>query len=142
MVNVLSTMAQVQPKPGKPTLKKDDNALGVVTGVIAMEGPQAKGSLAISFPKAVILDIHRRMLHEEKTEVDDMVKDLTGELANMVLGGAKGLLEKEGFNFGLTLPTVQVGEGHVVQHPYKGPKILLPFTVDAGEFYVEICFQE
>ena len=141
MVNVLSTMAQMQPKPGKPSLKQDDKALGVVTGVIAMEGPQAKGSLAISFPKPVILDIHRRMLHEEKTEVDDMVKDLTGELANMVLGGAKRTLEEQGFSFNLTLPTVQAGEGLPVAHPYKGSKILLPFTTDVGEFYVEICFE-
>lgn len=141
MVNVLSTMAQLDPKPGKPSLKSGDEALGVVTGVIAMEGPQANGSLAISFPKAVILDITHRMLREEKTEVDDMVKDLAGELANMVLGGAKGLLEKEGFDFGLTLPRIQAGEGHVIEHPYNGPKILLPFSIDAGEFYVEICFE-
>jgi len=141
MVNVLSTMAQMQPKPGKPSLKQDDKALGAVTGIIAMEGPQAKGSLAISFPKAVILDIHKRMLHEEKSEVDDMVKDLTGELANMVLGGAKRLLEEEGYSFGLTLPSVQAGDGEPVVHPYKGPKILLPFSTDVGEFYVEICFE-
>jgi chemotaxis protein CheX len=142
MVNVLATMAQMEPKAGKPSLKQDDKALGVVTGVIAMEGPEAKGSLAISFPKPVILDITKRMLREEKAEVDDMVMDLTGELANMVLGGAKRLLEEQGYHFGLTLPSVKAGEGLPVEHPYKGPKILLPFTTDAGEFFVEICFEQ
>ena len=142
MVNVLSTMARLSPVPGKPSLKKDNKALGVVTGVMAMEGSQAKGSLAISFPKEVILDINKRMLHQEKTEVDDMVKDLTGELANMVIGGAKKILMDEGYDFGLSLPSVITGSDHVVEHPYSGPKILLPFTCEPGDFFVEICFQE
>ena len=100
MVNVLSTMAKLNLAPGKPCLKQDDKALGVVTGIMAMEGSQAKGSLAISFPEEVILDIYKRMLHQEKTEVDDMAKDLAGEIANMVIGGAKKILLDEGYDFG------------------------------------------
>lgn len=141
MVNVLSTMAQMVPKPGRPSLKTDDSAPGVVTGLIAMEGAQARGSLAISFPKAVILDIVKRMLREEKTEVDDMARDLTGEISNMVMGGAKGLLEEDGYHFGLSLPTVLFGEGHTIHHGVDGPRILLPFVAEPGEFFVEICFE-
>jgi chemotaxis protein CheX len=140
MVNVLSTMAQMEPKPGKPSLKTHDTAPGIVTGLIAMEGEQASGSLAISFPTVVILDIVKRMLREEKTEVDDMARDLTGEISNMVMGGAKGLLEDEGYHFGLSLPTVLFGEGHTIRHGVDGPRILLPFSAEAGEFFVEICF--
>ena len=36
MVNVLSTMAQLEPKPGRPTLKDDSKARGVVSAVISM----------------------------------------------------------------------------------------------------------
>lgn len=36
MVNVLSTMAKLEPKPEKPSLKKDDIALGEVTGIMSM----------------------------------------------------------------------------------------------------------
>ena len=142
MVNVLSTMAKLHPTPGKPTIKKDNQALGAVTGIIAMEGEQAKGSLAVCFPKAVILDINKRMLHEEKTEIDAMVEDLTGEIANMVIGGAKKIFEDEGYSFGLTLPRVVSGPDHTIDHPVVGPKILLPFTSEPGEFFVEICFEE
>lgn len=142
MVNVLSTMAKLNLAPGKPCLKQDDKALGVVTGIMAMEGSQAKGSLAISFPEEVILDIYKRMLHQEKTEVDDMAKDLAGEIANMVIGGAKKILLDEGYDFGLSLPSVVAGVDHIVEHPYQGRKILLPFSCEPGDFYVEICFQE
>lgn len=142
MVEVLSTMAKLESTPGKPSLKKDDMAPGVVTGIMVMEGERAKGSLAISFPKPVILEINKRMLHEDKTEIDDMVKDLTGELANMVIGGAKRRLEEIGYSFGLTLPTVVSGPDHRIEHTVNGPKILLPFTCEPGEYYVEICFEE
>lgn len=142
MVNVLTTMAQLEVKPGKAALKTDDEARGVVTGLIALEGEQARGSMAVSFPEAVILDICKRMLGDEKTEVDDEVKDLTGELANMLLGGAKKIFESEGYDFGLTQPKVLSGAEHRVEHPYKGVKIILPFTGVSGEFYVELCFED
>ncbi len=142
VVNVLTTMAQLEVKPGKPLLKTDDVALGIVTGVITMEGEQAKGSLAISFSKSVILEIVKRMLRMEPTEVDEMALDLTGEMANMVMGGAKGILQEEGYEFGMSLPEVLSGEDHIIKHPYTGPKIILPLQTDSGEFYIEICFEE
>jgi len=142
VVNVLTTMAQLDVKPGKASLKQGDVALGVVTGLISMDGELARGSLAISFPKPIILDIVKRMLHMEPTEVDELALDLAGELANMVMGGAKGILHEEGFDFGLTLPNVLSGENDIIEHPYSGPKILLPLLTDSGEFYIEICFEE
>lgn len=142
MVNVFSTMAQMEPRPGTPSLKTDDTANGVVTGIISMEGDRARGSLAITFTEPVMLELVKRMLREEPTEVDDMAKDLTGEIANMVLGGAKAALEEDGYDFGMTLPAVLAGQDYTIDHPVRGPKILLPFTTDCGEFFVEICFEE
>ncbi len=142
VVNVLTTMAQLEVKSGKPVAKTDNVALGAVTGVISMEGKRAKASLAISFSKPVIIEIVKRMLRMDVTEVDEMAMDLTGEIANMVMGGAKGILQEEGYEFGLSLPEVLSGENHVVKHPYTGPKILLPLQTEFGEFYIEICFEE
>ncbi len=142
MVNVLSTVARLEPRPGTPSLKTDDRANGVVTGIIFMEGDRARGSLAITFTEPVILELVKRMLRREIDEVDDMAKDLTGEIANMVLGGAKAALEEDGYRFGMKLPKVLAGDDYIIDHPVRGPKILLPFTTDCGELYVEICFQE
>ena len=134
-------MANLQPTAGKPALKSDDHAQGVVTGIIDLKGKETSGSVAISFSKPVVLDIAKRMLRMETTEVNDMVKDLVGEIANMMAGGAKAILQDKGFDFDLTLPSVFAGEGHQVKHSVQGPIIVLPFNTDSGDFFVEMCFK-
>ena len=47
LINVLSTMAQTQLKPGKPRIKTDEKACGDVSGLIGMVGPQTRGSFSI-----------------------------------------------------------------------------------------------
>jgi len=141
IINILGTMANMQAKPGKPSLKSDNKPLGIVTGVIDMVGKQATGSIAVSFSKPVVLDIGKRMLRTDFEEVDDQIQDLVGEIANMMAGGAKANLEKDGFDFDLSLPSVKSGNDHLVEHSIKGPVIVLPFTTDKGSFFVEICFK-
>ena len=142
MLNVLSTMAQLEAKPAKPRLKGEEKkALGDVSGRIDMNGDGVHGSLAISFPAPVILELCRRMLREELEEVNDIAKDLTGEITNMVTGGAKGSLEEKGYNISMSLPDVIAGEGHELEHPVKAKTIVLPFSSEVGDFFVELCFE-
>jgi len=138
IINVLSTMANMTPEPGAPSIKEDTHALGVVTGVIDFKGPKEHVSTAISFSKHVALEITERMLRTRPNDIDEIVEDLVGEISNMMAGGAKGKLEAEGYDFELTLPSVATGEGHEVPHRIEGKTILLPFKTDAGEFFVEI----
>lgn len=141
IVNVLSTMAKVDAKPGRPAVKQGEVSRGDVTGIIGMTGDKIRGSIAISFPEAVILDIAKRMLNEESAGIDATVTDLVGEITNMVSGGAKKLLGDKGYDFDMALPTVVSGKNHVVDHKSRGVKIVLPFAVDKGVFFVEICFE-
>ncbi|MCK4950441.1 MAG: chemotaxis protein CheX [Gammaproteobacteria bacterium] len=141
MMNVLKTMAKVDPKPGKLALKNSKKAYGDVTGIMAMVSDKAKGSLAITFTKPAILDIAKRMLGEDFTEINDMVTDLTGEITNMVTGGAKAIFESQGHDFNMSLPTVISGENHSVEHKSDGPTIVLPFSIEAGDFFIEVCFE-
>lgn len=140
MVNVLSTMAMLESTPQRPSIKQDDTARGDVTGVIGMTSPQVKGSLAITFSEAVLLEMCKRMLGETLTSLNDDAADLAGEITNMVSGGAKRLLGEKGYMFEMAIPAVVSGKGHVVRHQSRGPKILIPFTTDFGNFYVEVCF--
>jgi chemotaxis protein CheX len=142
MLNVLSTMADVQPDVGKPSLKQDAIAKGEVTGLMSMVSPQVRASLAISFSKPVIIEIVRRMLGEEIKEIDATAQDLTGEMANMVVGGAKNLFAAQGYDFDMSTPAILVGKDHAIHHEFVGKTILLPFTTEAGNFYVEICFED
>ena len=141
IVNVLETMANVKATPGKPQRKEEDVAQGDVTGVIGMASEQVKGSLAITFTSAAIFDIARRMLGEEVAEINNTVTDLVGEITNMVTGGAKRVLAEQGYDFDMAIPAVIAGKNHRISHKSNGMKIIVPFSIIAGKFYVEVCFE-
>lgn len=141
MSNVLATMAMLEPQAGNVAIKDEDIACGEITGIIGLVGDNFKASLAVSFTRPVILEITARMLGETVTEIDETVIDLVGELTNMVTGGAKNLLDQKGYSIGLSTPMVVTGVGHMVSHKAKGPRIVVPFSLEVGDFYVEVCFE-
>lgn len=142
LVNVLSMMAQTQLKAEKPRIKKDEVALGDVSGMIGMIGPQTKGSLSISFEESLALDIMEKMLGERPDTIDEEVTDMVGEITNMVTGGAKNMLGEKGYDFDMATPIVVSGKGHTINHKGEGPKILIPFDSDSGKAHIEVCFDK
>lgn len=143
MANVLATMATLEAKPGKVSLKKDALPLGDVTGIISMTSPQTRGSLAISFSEPVILDVTERMLGERFESVDSDVINLVGEITNMVTGGAKRLLEEMGYDFDLATPVVITGKDQKITHvAERVDSVVVPFETDSGSFFVEVCFED
>ena len=142
IMNVLSTMAHMEVKPGKPAVKSNEVACGDVTGLIGMAGKQAKGTLAITFTEPVILEITKRMLGEELSEIDETVADMVGEITNMVTGGAKLVLSEKGYRFDMAIPSVIAGKDHIIHHKSKAPIVIVPFNTEAGDFFIEICFEE
>lgn len=140
--NVLETMGGVKSEIGKPSLKNSTISKGDVTGIIGMTADKLKGSLAISFSQAVIIDIVEKMVGEKVTEIDDTVIDMVGELTNMTAGGAKNLLAEKGYDFGMATPVVVSGKQHEIIHKSEGQIILIPFTTQVGNFYIELCFDK
>lgn len=139
-INVLSTMAMLNPKPGKPSLKQGEMAKGDVTGIIGLTGP-AEGSLAVSFTGSCALKIVENMVGEKYEELNDEVADAVGELTNMISGDARAQLQKIGYDFTASLPTVVRGKNHTVKHISRGgPTVLIPFDTENGNFYVEASF--
>jgi chemotaxis protein CheX len=135
-------MATMDLKPGKPQLKNHDIAKGDVSGLIGMVGPKTRGSLSITFEKTLILEIMNKMLAENPGVINDDVTDLVGELTNMVTGGAKNLLSEKGYEFDMATPAVVSGENHTISHKARGKKILMPFTHEYGNAFIEICFED
>jgi chemotaxis protein CheX len=140
-VNVLKTMAFVEPKPGKPYIKKDCVASGDISGIIGLTG-SVKGSLALSFSEVCILRIVSNMLGEEITTMNHDINDAVGEITNMVSGVARKILESGGLNITAAIPTVVAGKNHSILHVMGGPSIIIPFSIDAGPFVVDICLTE
>ncbi|MDP5147934.1 chemotaxis protein CheX [Shewanella sp. ULN5] len=142
LVNVISTMATMDLKPGKPQLKNHDIAKGDVSGLIGMVGPKTKGSLSITFEAPLILEIMHKMLGEKPNSINEEITDLVGEITNMVTGGAKNLLSDKGYDFDMATPVVVSGKNHTISHKSKGKKILMPFTHPNGMAFIEICFED
>ncbi|XQF93092.1 chemotaxis protein CheX [Pseudoalteromonas espejiana] len=142
LINVLSTMAQTELKPGKPRIKTDEIACGDVSGLIGMVGAQTRVSFSITFDEGLALTIMERMLGERPDNIDDEVTDMVGEITNMVTGGAKNLLGEKGYDFDMATPIVVSGKGHTITHKSKGKKIIMPFSCDAGDANIEVSFDK
>ncbi len=141
-INVLKTMAFVEPRPsGKPYLKKDNMAVGDISGIIGLTGA-ARGSLALSFSGGCILRIVSNMLGEEITDLNGDIQDAVGEITNMISGAARKNLEAKGFNISAAIPTVVFGKGHSIIHVMGGPSVIIPFETDHGPFVVDVCISD
>ncbi|RZB34964.1 MAG: chemotaxis protein CheX [Desulfobacteraceae bacterium Eth-SRB1] len=137
-LNVLTTMAFVEPKPGKPYLKKDSLASGDVSGIIGLTG-SATGSMALSFSEGAILKVASNILGEEIREINDDITDAVGEITNMVSGAARKELESIGLTVTAAIPTVVAGKDHLIKHVLGGPSIIIPFEIEEGLFAVDVC---
>lgn len=139
-INVLSTMAMLTPKPGKPQIKETDVAVGDITGIIGLTG-HSEGSLAVSFSEACALKVVENMIGEKYEEMNEVVADAVGELTNMISGDARAQLQKAGYNFTAAIPTVVRGKNHTIRHVSQGgTTLMVPFTTEGGNFYIEASF--
>jgi chemotaxis protein CheX len=137
-VEVLTKMAFVNPKPGKPYLKKNNLAKGDVSGIIGITGT-IRGSLALSFSTGSILKIVSNMLGEEITAINGDIRDAVGEITNMVSGAARKRIETMGFSLSASIPTVVSGKEHSIMHVMGGPSVVIPFEMEGGSFVVDVC---
>lgn len=137
-VDVLSTMAFIQPKPGAPYLKTDKTAVGDVTGLIGLSGDKS-GSLSITFTRPLAVAVVRNMLGDDIDDVLQDVKDATGEMVNMISGQARAGLSEQGVKCDGGTPCVLFGDGHAIDHPGGAKVMAVPFTADQGEFTLEFC---
>jgi chemotaxis protein CheX len=139
-LNVLETMAFIKVTPGKPYVKKDNVAVGDVTGVLGLTGI-ANGTISVSFEEHCILTIVSNMFGETMERLNDDISDAVGELTNMISGQARRELEQMGKVFKAAIPSVVTGKNHSIRHYSDGPKIAIPFNTDGGDFTIEVCFE-
>ena len=137
-MEVLRKMAFVEPIPGKPYVKADEVSEGDVSGIIGITG-DAIGSLAISFSEAGICHVVNSMLGEHYREINKDIFDAVGEVTNMISGVARTYLEKDGLVVYAAIPTVVYGKKHYIRHILSSPSIVIPFSTQGGDFFVDVC---
>ncbi|MGA3115128.1 MAG: chemotaxis protein CheX [Syntrophobacteraceae bacterium] len=138
-MHVLKTMAQIDAKPGRPFLKKDDLAIGDVSAIIGITGA-AQGSMALVFTEQCIMDIASNLLGMPFTELNHEVRDAVGELTNMICGDARRRLAEDGIVLQAGIPTIVGGKSHTIVHIANGPHLAVPFETPKGSFMVEVAF--
>ncbi len=139
-INVLETMAFVTVNAGKPYLKKDNTAVGDVTGILGLTGV-ANGTIAVTFEEKCILTVVSNMFGETMESLNEEIADAVGELTNMISGQARRELGGLGKVFKAAIPSVVTGKNHSIRHYSDGPKIAIPFNTDGGNFTIEVCFE-
>ncbi len=138
--SVLRTVASIESIPGKPYIKNGATAVGDVSGIVGIAG-DTEGSICLTFTRECILQVISRMLGEEQTEINDVVKDAVGELTNIISGDSRRRLEGLGYHFQGAIPSVISGQGHEIRHITNGPILSIPFSTSGGPFTVEVCFK-
>ena len=137
VLNVLSTMANIEVTPRQPYLNMQGTAAEDITGQVTIDG-YAKGVIALSLSKNAILQIVNNMLFESYTEINDDIADAVGELTNMISGQARSGLSEMGMPFQSSTPTVVIGKGNKISHIPSAPILSIPFESEAGGLVVEI----
>lgn len=139
-LHVLKVQANVLAKPGKIQLKTTEDPLsGDVSGVIGIVSETFNGSVVISFPEETFVKVMSNMLGETYTSLNKEIIDGAGEITNMIFGQAKIVLNDKGYGIKTAIPSVVSGKNHTLQALTKGPVVLVPFSSNAGDFFVEIC---
>jgi len=140
--DVLISMADLELKVGKPYKRNPDTPVvgKRITGLISMRGKVRRASIAIVFSDDVLAYIAEKMLPKGSMEMDSVAIDLVGEISNMILGRAKGELEKVGYDFEIALPTMMIGYDYLIPHQTSSPILRIPYESSGGAFYVEVCF--
>lgn len=106
-----------------------------ISGIISFSGA-VQGSAVISLDKEVALAIAETLIGVRPEGIDEDVRDMVGELANMIGGNSKERLANTEVSLGL--PTVVTGRGHEVSFEPGAQVCKIYFKSQWGPLAIEI----
>ncbi|MFO7767050.1 MAG: chemotaxis protein CheX [Pelovirga sp.] len=135
--DIFSSMIMLDVTPGEPFLRNDDKLVNSISGIIGLAG-NTKGMLAIHMTNEAALAVTAAFLGMEVEEIDEDVRDAIGELANMLAGSIKSILDPGGSDIKLSMPSAIYGEDYTVDCLAGAHSVTVPFTFDGLGFMVEL----
>jgi chemotaxis protein CheX len=117
---------------GEVTMSSDVVSLYLM-GNIKVTG-RLIGSLSVSIPHSLALDMTARMLDEPIENVGDDVYETVAEIINIIAGGVKSALSAESEIFQLGLPQVLELEQAPLQFFNNPYRLHVPIRTESGEF--------
>lgn len=138
---VFTTLVSATVFPGKPYVKssKPPQPFDIASS-IGVTGQHLSGSFTLCFQAANLLAFVNQMLGEKNESIQGL-EDSASELVNMIFGHAKVVLNEQGHNVQMSIPTLLKGRRISTNYFTKDPVIVLPFESDMGGFQVEFAFQ-
>jgi len=137
---LFATMIQVQLTLGKPSIRKPDDRLFKlyrISAAIDLQGG-VSGRVAISLSPQVAYALGGALAGRPFEKPDAELLDAIGEIANMIVGGAKTTLPDGG---SVRISTPQVMATHLLEYPAGLPVIIIPFDTPAGRFVLETALR-
>ncbi len=134
--NVFSTMLNMPLQTGKPYIKDDRLPRYDITAIIGLSG-MVNGTVAISLSENVALILAGALMGEQVTEIDDDSIDALGEIANMIVGGAKKDFPAD--DNSISVPKV-VLDRYKVAYPDGLPIISIPCDTGSGRLIIDVSF--
>ncbi len=136
---VFTTMLGLEIQAGEPYV--ETNTPGPSDGVaslVGLAGPwTGTGSIYCSAPFAC--KICSQFLMTEFHSVDEEVLDAVAELANMIIGNFKNMIEVEVGPLMLSIPTVVFGRNFTTRNLGKHEWTVIPFQCGDERLLVQIC---
>ena len=111
----------------------------LIVALIGVDG-EVKGSVGVVVDVALGRKLVTAMLGVDEPQDSDIV-DVAGEMANMVTGGVKVLVEARFPHFSITCPTVMAGQFDFPQTPSQTVH-LLKFKSEDDIFYILVASRE
>ncbi len=134
---IFSSMVMLDVAAGEPFERSDTTLTDSVSGIIGLAGA-VKGMLAIHLPRAAALAVTTAFLGMEVEEIDEDVCDAIGELANMLGGSMKAILDPSGSEIQLSIPSAIHGEEYAVDCLADSEAVTVPFSFDGHTFVVDM----
>jgi chemotaxis protein CheX len=135
--DVFSTMVMVELE--SETVCKSCNIDSNLTSMIGLGGG-IRGMLAIHCSAAVATAITGSFLGMDVEEINEDVKDAVGEVANMIAGNLKVSYASIDMKIELAIPTSIIGDSFVVTGIADTSRVIAPFSMPAGKFWVELMY--
>lgn len=130
--DVFQTMLSVEVTPLE---ENQPESAGGLTATVQFLG-ESKGAVLLHCTVRQAIDFTSRMLGEETEGLSDDVRDVLGELANVVGGNLKSLFSP---GVALSMPMVAEGNDHVLRLCKSRQVTTVGFSCELGAFHVSLA---
>jgi chemotaxis protein CheX len=133
---VLTTMAKLSPRIGRPTLQERVPRGYPLYAAIEITGATV-GTVAFGFPAEIAAALTSALLGGDRRAIDADCLDAMGEVANMIAGSAKQNLP--GGLCGISTPRVSLDRRGLP--PARPPVVVIPCFCGDHQFDIEVSLR-